>query len=96
MNKFIAIVFELLNQMLLSCYYIFLISLAALLWADFIFCFKRMLSSSKSFKLCSLSAKSIDKESFSVNNRYKILPHYTPHIHLSLSCLFSCLITAIL
>ncbi len=66
----------------------FLMSFWACDFASFIFCLRRKLSSRSSFKLCSLSAKSMDRLSFSVSKFYNIFPHYTPQIHFYFSCLF--------
>lgn len=71
-------------------------SFSAFDFANLIFCFNLKLSSNKSFKLCYLSAKSIDKVSLSFINFYKISPHYFPKLHFYFNWLFYYFIDMIL
>lgn len=65
-----------------------MISFSAFSFADRIFCFSLRLSSSRSFRLWSLSARSIDRLSLYLSSFYKICPHSLPRLHLSFKCLF--------
>lgn len=83
-------------QLLLYFSYTFRISFSAWFLASFTFCLSLKLSSSKSLRLCSLSARSMESESFYVSSFSRIFPQSTPHMHFSFNCLFYSLRTPIL
>ena len=71
-----------------SYYWTLEINFSALVLAERIFCFSLKLSSSSSFKLCSLSARSIDKLSLYFKSFSKICPHSAPSVHFSFIWIF--------
>ena len=71
-------------------------SFSAFYLAELILFLSLKLSSSNSLRLCSLSAKLIERQSLSLSNFLRIYPHSCPTLHLSLNWLLCSLSIATL